>query len=118
MELTPHVLLVGDGAERFAKLLGFTKTNLLTQESKAKYEDWTQGKGQFYPTRYTKLSESLFEWYKKYVGSVKSSGTVNIIALDEGGNLAVGVSTQWTIHEAPRQGGRFSHLWGWKLCRQ
>ncbi|KPV61553.1 MAG: isoaspartyl peptidase [Candidatus Bathyarchaeota archaeon BA1] len=105
MELTPHVLLVGDGAERFAKLLGFTKINLFTQESKAKYEGWTHGKGQFYPTRYIKLSESLFEWYNKYVGSVKSSGTVNIMALDGGGNLAVGVSTSGLFMKLPGRVG-------------
>jgi N4-(beta-N-acetylglucosaminyl)-L-asparaginase len=40
MEKTPHVMLVGDGALQFALSEGFRKENLLTESSKAKWEEW------------------------------------------------------------------------------
>ncbi len=40
MEKTPHVMLVGEGALQFALEQGFKKENLLTEESKKKWEEW------------------------------------------------------------------------------
>ena len=40
MEKTPHVMLVGEGAERFAEAEGFIKTDLLTPKAKAIWEQW------------------------------------------------------------------------------
>jgi N4-(beta-N-acetylglucosaminyl)-L-asparaginase len=40
MENTPHVMLVGEGAYRFALEQGFRKTNLLTEASKKRWEEW------------------------------------------------------------------------------
>lgn len=40
MEETPHVMLAGDGALRFALDQGFRKENLLTDKSKAAWEEW------------------------------------------------------------------------------
>src|ERR1017187_2226485 len=40
MEKTPHVMLVGEGAERFAASEGFKKTDLLTEKAKALWEQW------------------------------------------------------------------------------
>ncbi len=42
MEKTPHVLLVGDGAERFAANEGFTKTELLTEKARALWQEWSK----------------------------------------------------------------------------
>jgi len=36
MEKTPHVMLVGKGAEMFAEANGFKKENLLTKDSEKK----------------------------------------------------------------------------------
>ncbi|MBI3371381.1 MAG: isoaspartyl peptidase/L-asparaginase [Betaproteobacteria bacterium] len=40
MESTPHVMLVGEGAARFAAEIGERKGNLLSDEAKADYEKW------------------------------------------------------------------------------
>ncbi len=40
MEDTPHVMLVGLGAEKFAYEKGFKKTELLTAKAKLAYEEW------------------------------------------------------------------------------
>jgi len=42
MEKTPHVMLAGEGAERFAEAEGFTKTNLLTEKAKALWQEWVR----------------------------------------------------------------------------
>lgn len=40
MEKTPHVILTGEGAQRFAKTQGFKEENLLTPEAKQRWKDW------------------------------------------------------------------------------
>lgn len=40
MEKTPHAILVGEGALEFALAQGFKKENLLTEESRVKWEEW------------------------------------------------------------------------------
>src|SRR5690349_8894452 len=40
MEKTPHVMLVGAGAEQFADENGFKKENLLTPESEKEWKQW------------------------------------------------------------------------------
>lgn len=42
MEDTPHVMLVGEGAQKFALSKGFKKENLLTPEAKAKWQKWME----------------------------------------------------------------------------
>ncbi len=41
---TPHVLLAGEGATRFAMSKGHKKTDLLTEESIAEYKEWLKEK--------------------------------------------------------------------------
>ena len=40
MERTPHTLLVGEGATRFARDQGFPQRDLLTPESAQAWRDW------------------------------------------------------------------------------
>ncbi len=42
MEKTPHVMLVGDGADRFAKLSGLEPTDLSTERSRAAWRKWIE----------------------------------------------------------------------------
>lgn len=42
MEKTPHVMLAGDGAERFAASEGFPISDLLTEKAKALWEQWSK----------------------------------------------------------------------------
>ena len=45
MELSPHVLLVGEGAELFAKSLGYEQTELTSNEMHSRWKNSLEGKG-------------------------------------------------------------------------
>ncbi|NHJ47097.1 MAG: N(4)-(beta-N-acetylglucosaminyl)-L-asparaginase [Asgard group archaeon] len=120
MEDTPHVLLVGEGADQFADVMGFKRTNLLSESSKDIHKDFLEGKGivkRDYDTedslktkeRYLKSfqrmvkNDNLMEWYKKYINS--THGTVNVIAKDQNGNICCGVSTSGISFKFPGRAG-------------
>lgn len=106
MEQTPHLLLVGEGADRFAKLQGLQEVDLLTSEAKKQYEELASGKAELYSGAYRKVHGELRQWYRRYVESKKDSdGTVNLIARDDKGNLAVGVSTSGLALKLPGRTG-------------
>lgn len=75
MEKTPHVMLVGKGAEQFALEQGFKKENLLTKESEKAWKEWL------------KKSE-----YKPYHNPGQHD-TIGILALDRDGNLSGACTT-------------------------
>lgn len=75
MEKTPHVMLVGDGALKFALANGFKKENLLTPQSEKIYKEWL------------KKSE-----YKPVI-NVENHDTIGMIALDSKGNLSGACTT-------------------------
>jgi beta-aspartyl-peptidase (threonine type) len=76
MELTPHVLLVGREAEKFAEMLGFKKENLYTKE---RIELWN------------KILKKPREELEKMRARVME--TIGACAIDEKGELAVCTST-------------------------
>jgi N4-(beta-N-acetylglucosaminyl)-L-asparaginase len=75
MEKTPHVMLVGKGAEQFAATQGFKKENLLTKESEKAWKEWL------------KRSE-----YKPYHNPGQHD-TIGILALDANGKLCGACTT-------------------------
>ncbi len=83
MEETPHVMLVGEGALKFALTQGFQKENLLTEKSKQAYESW--------------LEKSDY----KPVINIENHDTISMLALDEEGNLSGACTTSgasWKMH--------------------
>lgn len=102
MEHSPHVLLVADGAERFAREIGMAKRELLTEEAASQ---WREGLAHRHPDvdpdriagreRLLELvggaRDSMRGWDP--AGADQPHGTVNFLALDAGGNLASAVST-------------------------
>ncbi len=120
MEQTPHVLLVGEGADQFATIMGFPEADLLTQNAKDVYLDFINQRGivkHDYDTDKTmKLKEryynsfkrmltdnSLMEWYDKYAKT--HHGTVNVLAKDINGNIGSGVSTSGLSFKFPGRAG-------------
>jgi beta-aspartyl-peptidase (threonine type) len=80
MEKSPHVMMVGDGAEQFAQSIGVTLVD-------PKY---------FYTeTRWQQLQEELKKEQDKSadVSKAPGHGTVGAVALDKQGHLAAGTST-------------------------
>ncbi len=75
MEQTPHIMLVGKGAEEFAASIGIPKENLLTEKSEADWEKWKEENN-----------------YKPEV-NIENHDTIGMIALDEHGNLSGACTT-------------------------
>ena len=84
MEKTPHVMLVGDGAEKFALDNGFKKENLLTEESKKVWEEW-KAKNNYTPKKFDK----------------ENHDTIGMLALDKKGDMSGACTTSglsWKYH--------------------
>ena len=75
MEQTPHIMLVGDGAKRFALEQGFERKNLLTAKAKEAYEKWLE------------TAE-----YKPVI-NIENHDTISMLALDGEGRLAGACTT-------------------------
>jgi len=75
MEETPHVMLAGDGAEKFAYEQGFQKENLLTEASEKGWKEWLE------------TAE-----YKPVI-NIENHDTIGMLALDEEGNLSGACTT-------------------------
>jgi N4-(beta-N-acetylglucosaminyl)-L-asparaginase len=109
LERTDHILLVGEGALRFALKHGFKKEDLLTEESRKAWLAWREGlspKDGWGPswhktapagavrTSQTKLSPedvALNAWIEKVIRH-PPTGTINCLAVDQNGDIS-GVTT-------------------------
>jgi N4-(beta-N-acetylglucosaminyl)-L-asparaginase len=75
MEETPHVMLAGDGAEKFAYEQGFQKENLLTEASEKGWKKWLET-AEYQP-----------------VINIENHDTIGMLALDDAGNLSGACTT-------------------------
>jgi N4-(beta-N-acetylglucosaminyl)-L-asparaginase len=75
MELTPHVMLSGDGALQFAREQGFEEIDLLTEKSRGKWEEWKKDSG-----------------YKPPVNHQRHD-TIGILAMDKNGDISGACTT-------------------------
>ena len=95
MELTPHVMLVGEGAELFAKHNGFETSELLTEGAEASWRERIEGGSSngssVYEDSYQLYMRTVDDWAKLL--HEKIYGTTNVIARDSDGNIACAVST-------------------------
>jgi len=94
METTPHVLLVGDGAQKFALQNGFTKEPaVLSEDAKKEYEKWLI-KSEYKPSinienkaQHGPFAPAFFD------DGSPNHDTMGMIAMDSAGNLSGGVTT-------------------------
>lgn len=94
MEETPHVFLVGEGAERFAREMGFERTELLTAESRRIWETKLEEEAPETEPGLMRYHENVSRWLSMIRDPERpAGGTVNFIARDRDGSLACGVST-------------------------
>lgn len=75
MEDTPHVILAGKGAQKFAISQGFEPEDLLTEASKKAWEEWK------------KTSK-----YKPII-NIENHDTIGMLAIDKNGDIAGGCTT-------------------------
>jgi len=93
MEKTPHVLLVGEGAEQFAKSQGVTLVSPYYFFNPAEWK------------RYQELKTANERSGAADVSGSRVHGTVGVVALDQAGNLAAGTSTGGTTWKMPGRVG-------------
>jgi N4-(beta-N-acetylglucosaminyl)-L-asparaginase len=88
MEKTPHVMLAGEGAEKFALAQGFKKENLLTPAAKAAWKKWRkENSGQ---------PQNISE---------KNHDTIALLAIDIRGNISGACTTSGTAWKLPGRVG-------------
>jgi len=81
MEVSPHAMLVGEGALAFAASQGFPTENLLTEAAQAKWKEWREG-----------------QKTGRYEGS---HDTIGLVAMDGNGDIAAGCSTSGLKYKHP-----------------
>ena len=91
MEKTPHVILVGEGAQQFALANGFKIHNLLTPKSEHDWKEWLKNSN-YKPQKnienilYNKKTDPM-------PGGLKNHDTIGMLAMDAAGNLSGACTT-------------------------
>ncbi len=99
MEISPHVLLVGDGAERFAKEVGAERWNLLTEKASLIWGKGLESLPEGLAGEILKKAQALTQDPEKAVG------TVNFLGIDSQGSMASAVSTSGWAWKWPGRAG-------------
>jgi len=96
MEKTPHVLLMGKGAERFARQNGFEMLPNSYFQTERRRQQWGRLR-----------REETNAPSKPHASTAPSAGmgTVGCVALDKTGNLAAGTSTGGLVNKMPGRVG-------------
>lgn len=92
MEKTPHVMLVGEGAQQFAVQQGFAKQKLLTPQAEKAWREWLK------TARY---QPQINAERARLPGNKENHDTLGILALDGDGKLAGACTTSgmaWKLH--------------------
>lgn len=112
MEESPHVLLVGDGAELFAETLGFKKIKLLTPYAEEFYNafkekrlhllgpEFDEDKGYL---RADEQDYDMNKWFERLEPHMM--GTVNVMSIDKNQDIVTGVTTSGTYLKLPGRVG-------------
>ncbi len=89
MDKTPHVMLTGDGADKFARELGITTVDQDYFKTESQTESWKRWKAR-QAARANQISK---EDYSKGDDRLFYLGTVGCVVRDQSGNLAAATST-------------------------
>lgn len=118
MEKTPHVLLIGEGADLFADSEGFESCDILPERMKKTYEKLMAGKEiKLWPRVPEESEERALNYGKKLLQVAQNrqgwreifcaelQGTCNAIAVDKNGDMASAVSTSGLALKMPGRVG-------------
>jgi beta-aspartyl-peptidase (threonine type) len=86
MEETDHILLVGEGATKFARLVGFDEYNIVNEERRKK---WNELKNKLLKGE----DDPLLTYWTKIKKFVQFAETVGAVAVDSDGRIAAGTSS-------------------------
>jgi L-asparaginase / beta-aspartyl-peptidase len=101
MKRTPHVMLVGQGAARFAAEIGAERINNLTPSTRKQWVEALKVVGETPAS--VKRSKKLLAITRRVIA--RRLGTVNFIALDKTGNVASAVTTSGWGYKYPGRVG-------------
>ena len=101
MERTPHVFIVGEGAERFAREVGARRTQNLTPSTRKLWVERLAKAGET-PASIRRRAK-LLPVVRKTVREER--GTVNFLALDRRGDIASAVTTSGWAYKYPGRVG-------------
>jgi len=93
MRRTDHVLLVGDGALRFAKAHGFKEEELLTDEARRIWLEWKETHSDDDDWLHPEADQQAASRKKHAAGPEFTHGTITCMALTRAGDLAGCTST-------------------------
>lgn len=96
MERTDHVLLVGVGALKFAKMHGFTEENLLTDAARKRWVRWKETLSE---------KDDYFSPPQGYGDNDRPTGTINCLAVNERGDLSGVTTTSGLAYKIPGRVG-------------
>ncbi len=104
MERTDHVLIVGDGALRFAKAHGFKEENLLTDESR---EEWLKWKESLSPAddwlpKHTEKDKGVGARFEPFI---RNTGTIHCSGIDLNGDISCVTTTSGLSFKIPGRVG-------------
>jgi len=107
MRRTTRVLLVGDGAARFAESIGFPSENLLTERAREIWlywranmsdrDDWVPSPGE--------SENPHVEWFISKFGPIRPTGTINLCAVNGGGDCGGTTTTSGLFFKIPGRVG-------------
>ncbi len=106
MEETDHVLLVGEGALRFALSFGFQKEELLTERARQVWLQWRRERGPRDHWMQNKLPGALRSALETLsLDWTQFTGTINCLAVTEAGDLAGVTTTSGLAFKVPGRVG-------------
>ena len=106
METLPHVLLVGEGANRFTTEMGFEQEGGMVSDEMA--EIWeTRLKKEMTDEQFASLPNrnDLHQWVRLTTDPRRTYGTTNMIVMDKHGDICSGVSTSGWAWKYPGRVG-------------
>ncbi len=92
MEKTPHVMLVGEGAQQFAMAEGFEKKRLLTPQAEQAWREWLKT---------AEYKPEINAERRGQPGNKDNHDTIGMLAIDARGRLAGACTTSgmaWKMH--------------------
>jgi N4-(beta-N-acetylglucosaminyl)-L-asparaginase len=107
MRRTTRVLLVGEGAARFARQVGFREENLVTERARNIWRYWKanmSGRDDWVPVA-DEVDDPHVRWYIEKYGPVRPTGTINLCAVNGKGDLGGTTSTSGLFFKIPGRVG-------------
>ena len=96
LKYTDHILLVGEGAKRFALSYGFKEEDLLTPSSREKWLRWRANRGR---------SDSWMDVPDGSPVGIRPTGTINIDAINDKGEISSVTTTAGLAWKIPGRAG-------------